>query len=415
MPGYAKQRTNWQDFPATSTPITAANLNGLETAIYDLKYLSYNVKDYGAVGDGSADDSTPISDAITAATNGGIVFFPPGNYKLTSSITLPRVTQKGLILRGAGREASRVTFTGAGHAFVIGGTTNADAAYGQWIEDLTIQCSFVSGAIIGAVNFRAATWCGLRRLRINGANLGSQIHAQFEGGSYFSFFNTVEGCDFRGIDQPTDIGIKLVSTTADGANANWIRGNYFSIYKYAVQVASGDENWVSENHFNGSVTTAVRVDSSGTGNANGNLILANHFDGPTNGVDLASGAVDTYVNANYGSATYANAGTNTRVGNNQPQAWSGVGSYADYQSVASATTIAIPDNADTCLITGTTTITSITAKRAGTRVTLVFAGILTFTDGSNLKLAGNFVTTADDSINLVCDGTNWFEISRSVN
>ena len=37
------------------------------------------------------------------------------------------------------------------------------------------------------------------------------------------------------------------------------------------------------------------------------------------------------------------------------------------------------------------------------------------TDGSNLKLAGNFVTTADDVITLVCDGTNWFEMSRSVN
>ena len=31
-------------------------------------------------------------------------------------------------------------------------------------------------------------------------------------------------------------------------------------------------------------------------------------------------------------------------------------------------------------------------------MTLMFQGILTFTDGNNLKLAGNFVTTADDTI-----------------
>jgi len=41
--------------------------------------------------------------------------------------------------------------------------------------------------------------------------------------------------------------------------------------------------------------------------------------------------------------------------------------------------------------------------------------VLTFTDGNNLKLAGDFVTTADDTTQLMCDGTNWYEMSRSVN
>ena len=67
------------------------------------------------------------------------------------------------------------------------------------------------------------------------------------------------------------------------------------------------------------------------------------------------------------------------------------------------------------IVSGTTTITSVTAAQAGRLVTLQFSGILTFTDGSNLKLNGNFVTTADDTITLISDGTNWFEVSRSVN
>lgn len=68
-------------------------------------------------------------------------------------------------------------------------------------------------------------------------------------------------------------------------------------------------------------------------------------------------------------------------------------------------------------VTGTTNITSLTATglRAGTVVTLIFDDVLTFTDGSNLVLAGNFVTTANDTITLVYDGTNWYEICRSVN
>ena len=68
------------------------------------------------------------------------------------------------------------------------------------------------------------------------------------------------------------------------------------------------------------------------------------------------------------------------------------------------------------LVSGTTTVTSISTATRGRTITLVFQGALTFTDGANLKLAGNFVTTADDTITLTCaDGVSWFEVARSVN
>lgn len=56
-----------------------------------------SVKDYGAVGDGVADDTTSINAAITyAATIGGEVFFNVGIYKTTSQINVPR----NIVLRG---------------------------------------------------------------------------------------------------------------------------------------------------------------------------------------------------------------------------------------------------------------------------------------------------------------------------
>jgi hypothetical protein len=90
------------------------------------------------------------------------------------------------------------------------------------------------------------------------------------------------------------------------------------------------------------------------------------------------------------------------------------------QTLASATALLVPTLGETFLVTGTTTITSIApavfnSNFNGRKITLIFVGALTFTDGGNLKLAGNFVTTADDTITLVCDGTNWFEVCRSVN
>lgn len=68
-------------------------------------------------------------------------------------------------------------------------------------------------------------------------------------------------------------------------------------------------------------------------------------------------------------------------------------------------------------ITGTNNITSIAAadSTAGRMIILRFADVLTFTDGGNLKIAGNLGTTADDTISLICDGTNWYEVARSVN
>jgi len=93
----------------------------------------------------------------------------------------------------------------------------------------------------------------------------------------------------------------------------------------------------------------------------------------------------------------------------------GNGLIGSGSNVASASTISI--SGKIFHVTGTTTITSISGSgiSAGTEVTLIFDGILTFTDGSNLKLNGNFVTSADDTITLVWDGSTWYETSRSSN
>jgi hypothetical protein len=52
--------------------------------------IIYNVKAYGAKGDGVVNDAAAIQSATTAATtNGGIIFFPPGTYKISSALTVP--------------------------------------------------------------------------------------------------------------------------------------------------------------------------------------------------------------------------------------------------------------------------------------------------------------------------------------
>jgi hypothetical protein len=84
-------------------------------------------------------------------------------------------------------------------------------------------------------------------------------------------------------------------------------------------------------------------------------------------------------------------------------------------NLASAATLVLPATGRYFQVTGTTNITAITPLTAGRLVVLRFAGILTVSDAGTIKLSAAFVTSADDTLTLICDGTNWYEIARAAN
>jgi hypothetical protein len=103
----------------------------------------FDVKAYGATGNGTTDDTTNIQSAITAAgAVKGTVFFPPGTYKITSALSLGA---SGVTIQGAGFQSTVITQATAGtHGFtasnlrefcfrdfkLVGqGTGTADAIY----------------------------------------------------------------------------------------------------------------------------------------------------------------------------------------------------------------------------------------------------------------------------------------------
>lgn len=62
---------------------------------------TYNVKAFGAKGDGTTDDTTAIQNAVTAASAAsGKVYFPTGTYIVSATIT---VTGDGVVVEGAQR------------------------------------------------------------------------------------------------------------------------------------------------------------------------------------------------------------------------------------------------------------------------------------------------------------------------
>jgi hypothetical protein len=72
------------------------------------------------------------------------------------------------------------------------------------------------------------------------------------------------------------------------------------------------------------------------------------------------------------------------------------GVVADIPAVTAAAALPLVGDSRVYQVTGNTNITSVNG-------------------GWNLKLAGNLVATADDSVTIVYDGANWYEKSRSVN
>jgi parallel beta-helix repeat protein len=80
----------------TPGPTSTVNANGEQV---------FDVKTYGAVGDGSTDDTGAIRSAIRAASaTGGVVFFPPGVFVLPGRITCKSLNN--VSFQGSGKSAT---------------------------------------------------------------------------------------------------------------------------------------------------------------------------------------------------------------------------------------------------------------------------------------------------------------------
>lgn len=215
--------------------------NGLITVVptgfLNAQHGTFNVRDYGALGDNSNDDSAAIQAAVTAAwAMGGTVYFPPGFYKCNSGITLPSsdaADERSTVhLQGAAnnevgefeaapakfRFGSQLYFTmtdgSDGIAMITSGSSHSPTVI---IENLSIvgPDSTSAGGQSGnglRISGTAIPYIYLRNVRVGGFYGANKAGIWLEAGNYAGLQNVfIKNCYY---------GLKLSGSYNDSTQTN---------------------------------------------------------------------------------------------------------------------------------------------------------------------------------------------------
>lgn len=166
--------------------------------------LVFNVKDFGAVGDGVTDDRQGVQDAIDAAgtAGGGIVYFPPGEYLIVPSGGVGLLVDNPYVqLVGAGAGAS--TVRGSANAAnglvqLIGGNQtvgepyeHAAAALGNAVGFGARDLSFIGACALGdLLPFDSGTYAVSPGIAVSSGAATNDVSGVI-----------IERCTFEGFDQ----------------------------------------------------------------------------------------------------------------------------------------------------------------------------------------------------------------------
>lgn len=497
------------------------------TAVKSLIHPVYNVKGFGAKGDGISDDLFAIQAAVDAAydAGGGVVFFPPGTYmvrgrqgdayihgiQLKDNVTLLGV-KNATYIKPLGNEPvaglvghpyydptlERVTGGTVKNVAVIGlildcrkgdpdrtrGSTplRLDGVEGLYVQDCVIRKGTDYGAAFQAYNDAENKNPQTDILFVNTIfEYNGRDGVDFKSGDRITFINCVsryndqQGFDVRGTNV-TYVGCRAHNNTGDGwhvkrqaskrtivslhgcaawANSSgmliqginssfghdpateFVSVDIFGFTSYSNTGQAGIYFDPLENlrvHISGAECFnnpyGIRINTQGANwpfksfFAEGVRCYSNTIDGV-----LTDGKNTRWVNCEFtGNAQRGfreNApGTNNLVEPSCLITGNGTGQITTTSNtVASAADMTIPDGTpmgeELIYVSGSATVNNILPLRAGRRITIIpkdGAATFTLADGAgNMRLASNFVGTTYDCITLICDGSNWFEVSRSVN
>lgn len=168
----------------------------------------FNVKEYGAVGNGVSDDTAAINAAIAAAVSagGGVVYFPSGTYKTGN---LNAITVAGIYFKGESMATKILPTATSGSLFMWDNTGGSGRLVGGGISRLQIVGSGLSSGTLTAIEFKGTKAKNLSNMSIedvtiisvsNGIRVWSTISSVFRNIQVSgSFPNTGVGIELDGL------------------------------------------------------------------------------------------------------------------------------------------------------------------------------------------------------------------------
>lgn len=282
---------------ATKLKVTSG-FNLVPTALADIRIP------IGAVGDGVADDTTAIQNAINVS-GGHTVFFPPGTYKVTATLTVPAFVS----LLGSGVDVTTFNFTGTTR--FIGSATGA-ACNSQAFRDFTATLSGNPNTGITFIDLlRGAGSCVFQNIKLvtnaTAGQNGIRIYGRDPGtsdpnnGQYYNQFINVRMQSDAPPAESTGVGLYLLGDTAAGTtiNSNQVMGGKYDGFKTGIQIENGYGNVIINPAINGPAATAG-IAVVGTGVTFGNTIVNAFLDSAITGARLllyqtSAGTDPTYM------------------------------------------------------------------------------------------------------------------------
>lgn len=316
-----------------------------------------------------------------------------------------------------GAQFTNCTFYGHRRGFYFSpqnvGTSTAEAymtflkVTGCIFDGLLTGVEVAGNAGLGGATFTGCMFASNKR----GDTTFSTGKCYYSNESLNAAYVNFSGCNFLGtsgnhvyITNTSGAGFQrhtFNGCTFISANLNNVAGTYYNIYVNDLfSGASRARLIVNGCYFDNTTAAEATVTNINIPSISSLVLSGNYFEDTTAKIfNILS--VTNSISIEGNSVVSTTASTFPTVSN--------------YAAASAGTITLVAGNTPYYVISGTTGITSITASWPGRVVTLKFNAALTVTDGSNLKLAGNFVTAADSTLTLICDGTNWYEISRSTN
>lgn len=138
----------------------------LQDALSELDMGFFSVVASGAAGDGATDDTSAIQSAINSAeVSGGIVYFPAGTYKISSSLTM----KSQVSLLGAGADVSVISQSANADIIEV---DSADSSGARWrfIEGLKLRHASSATALGVDMTFAAPANVIIRACDIGDGN-----------------------------------------------------------------------------------------------------------------------------------------------------------------------------------------------------------------------------------------------------